>query len=130
MIDTPFPVTVTLGVPFTLSCTSRGSPPDTFTWRRSDGQAVPSINVNAVIHTNTSAVFCAEYMDTITTSGIYTYTCTVTNLIGSDSETITVTTGKYCFVLYQDTWYCIMRPRSWPHCEYIFREKNAIFIYM
>ena len=42
-------------------------------------------------HTNTSAVFRADYsINSVTTSDSGTYTCTVTNPIGSDSETITV----------------------------------------
>ena len=39
----------------------------------------------------TSAVFRADYfIDNVTTSDSGTYTCTVTNPIGSDNETITV----------------------------------------
>ena len=48
-------------------------------------------------HTDTSAVFCANYsINRVTTGDSGTYTCTVTNPIGSDSETITVNvSGKY-----------------------------------
>ena len=98
MVDSPDPVTVSIGVPFMLSCTSRGSPPDTFTWRKDSGPIVQSTNITNVTYTNASAVFLADYMDTVTTSGIYTYMCTVTNPIGSDSANITVTASKYCFV--------------------------------
>ena len=47
-------------------------------------------------HTNTSAVFRADYsIDSVTTSDSGTYTCTVTNPIGSNSAIITVVvTGK------------------------------------
>ena len=42
-----------------------------------------------------SAVFRADYsIDSVTTSDSGTYTCTVTNPIGSDSATITVVVGK------------------------------------
>ena len=42
-------------------------------------------------YNDNSAVFCADYsIDSITTSDSGTYTCTVTNPIGSDSATITV----------------------------------------
>ena len=85
-------VTVNLNDPLTLSCTSRGSPPDTFTWRKDNDPAVlQSISITAVDYTSTSAVFSADYsIDSVTTSDIGTYTCTVTNPIGSDSATITV----------------------------------------
>ena len=42
-------------------------------------------------YTSTSAVFHADYsIDSVTTSDSGTYTCTVTNPIGSDSAMITV----------------------------------------
>ena len=92
MIDTPSSstVTVTIGSSLTLSCTSRGSPPDTFTWRKDNDPAVlQSTSITAVDYT--SAVFRADYsIDNVTTSDSGTYTCTVTNPIGSDSTTITV----------------------------------------
>ena len=50
-----------------------------------------STNITAVDYTSTSAVFRADYsIDSVTTSDSGTYTCTVTNPIGSDSATITV----------------------------------------
>ena len=94
MIDTPSSstVTVTIGSSLRLSCTSRGSPPDTFTWRKDDDPTVlQSTSITAVDHTSTSAVFHAKYsINNVTTSDSGTYTCTVTNPIGSDSATITV----------------------------------------
>ena len=94
MIDTPSSSTVTVSVsdPVTLSCTSRGSPPDTFTWRKdNDLTVLQSTSITAVDHTDTSAVFRADYsIDSVTASDSGTYTCTVTNPIGSDSTTITV----------------------------------------
>ena len=95
MIDPPLSSTVTaaVGSPLTLSCTSRGSPPDTFTWRKDISPIVQSTSIITVTHTSTSAVFRADYsINSVTTSDSGTYTCTVTNLIGSDSETITVIT--------------------------------------
>jgi len=97
MIDPPSSstVTVVVGSPLTLSCTSRGSPPDTFTWRKDSGPIVQSTNITTVTHTDTGAVFRAEYsINNVTTSDSGTYTCTVTNPIGSDTKTITVITSK------------------------------------
>ena len=93
MIDPPSSSTVTVdvGSPLTLSCTSQGSPPDTFTWRKDSGPIVQSTSITTVTRTDTSAVFRADYsINSVTTSDSGTYTCTVTNPIGSDSETITV----------------------------------------
>ena len=89
-------VTVVAGFPLTLSCTSRGSPPDTFTWRKDSGPIVQSTSITTVTHTNTSAVFRADYfINSVTTSDNGTYTCTVINPIGSDSETVTVNVGMF-----------------------------------
>jgi len=75
-----------------LSCTSRGSPPDTFTWRKDNGPIAQSTSITTVTHNSTSAVFCADYsINNVSMSDNGTYTCTVTNPIGNDSETITVT---------------------------------------
>ena len=98
MIDPPSSsnVTVVVGPPLTLSCTSRGSPPDTFTWRKDSGPIVQSTSITTVNHTNTNAVFRADYsINSVTTNDNGTYTCTVTNPIGSDSETITVNVGMF-----------------------------------
>ena len=85
-------VIITSGSSLTLNCTSRGSPPDTFTWRKDNDQTVlQSTSITAVDYTSTSAVFrsvCSIDSVTETDNGIYT--CTVTNPIGSDSATITV----------------------------------------
>ena len=96
MIDPPSSstVTVVVGSPLTLSCTSRGSPPDTFTWRKDSGPIVQSTSITTVTHTDVSAMFRADYfIKNVTASDFGTYTCTVSNPIGSDSETITV--GMY-----------------------------------
>ena len=89
-------VIIASGSSLTLSCTSRGSPPDTFTWRKDNDQTVlQSTSITAVDYTSTSAVFRADYViDNITESDIGTYTCTVINPIGSDNATITVVTSK------------------------------------
>ena len=94
MIDPPSSSTVTVAVfsPLTLSCTSQGSPPDTFTWRKDRGPIVQSTSITTVEHTNDDAVFCANFsIDNINLDDSGIYTCTVTNPIGSDSETIAVT---------------------------------------
>ena len=94
VIDTPSSSTVTVNVgdPLTISCTSRGSPPDIFTWRKdNDPTVLQSTSITTVDYTSTSAVFRANYsIDSVTTSDSGTYICTVTNPIGCDKATITV----------------------------------------
>jgi len=52
---------------------------------------VQSTNITTVTHDSTSAVFQANYsINNVTTSDNGTYMCTVTNLIGSDNQSITV----------------------------------------
>ena len=84
--------TVSVGDSLTLSCTSQGSPPDTFTWRKDNDQiALQPTSITAVNYTGTSAVFRADYsIDSVTTRDSGTYKCTVTNPIGTDSTIITV----------------------------------------
>ena len=92
VIDTPSSstVTVTIGSSLTLSCTSRGSPPDTFIWRKdNDPTVLQSTSITTVDYTSTSAVFRTDYfIDSVTTSDNGTYTCIITNPIGSYSTTI------------------------------------------
>ena len=98
VIDTPSSSTVTIlaGSLLSLNCTSRGSPPDRFAWRKDGGSILQSIT-NQVTYTSTSAVFGADYsIDSVTTSDSGTYTCTVTNSIGSDSAMITVFINSKC----------------------------------
>ena len=93
MIDPPLSSTVTVAVgdSFTLSCTSQGSSPDTFTWRKDSGSIVQSTSITTVEHTSATVVFRANYsIDMVTFDDSGAYTCTVTNPLGSDSETITV----------------------------------------
>ena len=93
LIDPPSSSSIIIiaGSNLTLSCTSRGSPPDTFIWRKDSGSVVQSSSLITVSHTNTSAVFRSEYMiDNATTNDSGTYKCTVTNPIGSDGEVINV----------------------------------------
>ena len=97
MIDTPSSstVTVTIGSSLTLSCTSQGSPPDTFTWRKDNDPTVLQSTTTPVTYNDNSAVFRTDYsIDSVATSDNGTYTCTVTNPIGSDSITITVVISK------------------------------------
>ena len=100
MID-PMPpntMTVNVGTSLTLSCTSRGSPPDTFTWRKDSGQVLRS-TTNQMTYNDNSAVFRVDYsIDSATTSDSGTYTCNVTNPIGSDSATITVVVTSKLFI--------------------------------
>ena len=98
VIDTPSSsyVTVIIGSFLKLNCTSRGSPPDTFTWRKDNHPTVlQSTSITPVYYNSTSAVFHTNYsIDSVTISDSGTYTCTVTNPIGSYSATITVDVGK------------------------------------
>ena len=90
-------VTVSVGFLLTLNCTSRGSPPDTFTWRKDNGPTEQSTSITAVDHTSTSAVFRAYYsIGNVTTGDSGMYTCTVTNPIGSNSATIKVVVEGMC----------------------------------
>ena len=92
MIDTPSSSTITVNVgdPLTLSCTSRGSPPDTFTWRKDNGPVLQS-TTTPVTYNDNSAVFRANYsIASVTISDSGTYTCNVTNPIGTASAVITV----------------------------------------
>ena len=103
MIDAPLSSTinVSVGDPLTLNCTSRGSPPDTFTWRKdNDPMVLKFNNFTAVNHTITSAVFRANYsIDSVTINHSGLYTCTVTNPIGTSSTTFTVVViGKLLIV--------------------------------
>jgi len=57
-----------------------------------DGSPVTSSPIlNAVDHDSTNAEFQSDYtINSVTRSDSGTYTCTVTNPIGSDSQTINV----------------------------------------
>ena len=96
----PNTMTVNVGDPLTLSCTSRGSPPDTFTWRKDNGPVLQS-TITPVTYNDNSAVFRTDYsIDSVTTSDSGTYTCNVTNPIGTASVTVTVNViGKLSSVI-------------------------------
>ena len=117
MIDPPSlpTVTVSVGSPLTLPCTSRGSPPDTFTWRKDSGPMLQSTSITTVEHTSTTAVFHASYsIDGVTLDDSGSYTCTVTNPIGSDSETINVTViGMFCKRLEKYTSFTYSEKKLW-----------------
>ena len=69
-----------------LTCTSEGSPPDTFTWMKDGVQLQNNINTTSVTYTGSVAVFQSTYsISNISSSDIGNYTCTVSNPIGSDS---------------------------------------------
>ena len=88
-------VDIFFGSNITLTCTSSGSPPDTFTWMRDGVPVTQSTDITTVTYTNTMAVFSSSY--TISNASISdngTYTCTVTNPIGSDNNSFTVNIRK------------------------------------
>ena len=87
----PNTMTVNFGDPLMLSCTSQNSPPDTFTWRKDNVVVMESTSIDQVMYDDDSAVFRASYsIASVTTSDSGTYTCTVTNPIGTASAIITV----------------------------------------
>ena len=103
MIDPPLSSTVivVVGKSLTLSCTSRGSPPDTFTWMKDGTVLDPQPNVTTLVHDTTTANFQTNYtISNVTTRDSGTYACTVTNPIGSDSENINVIVAGELRLLY------------------------------
>jgi len=103
MIDPPSSSTVTVAVgdSFTLSCNSRGSPPDTFTWMKDGIVLNPQPNVITLAHDSTTANFQTNYtISNVATSDSGTYTCTAINPIGSDSENIGVVVTGELILLY------------------------------
>jgi len=104
MIDPPSSSTVTVAVggSLTLSCTSQGSPPDTFTWMKDD-TPVPLTPTLTALDPST-AQFQSNYsFDSVTESSSGNYTCTVTNPIGNHSQSISVVvvTGKFILLCCQ-----------------------------
>ena len=89
-------VDIDFGSDIILSCTSSGSPPDTFTWMKDGVPVTQSTSITAVTYNATSAVFNSDY--TISNFGLTdngTYTCTVTNPIGSDDYTFIINIRKF-----------------------------------
>ena len=86
----------TSGITFNLTCTSSGSPPDTFTWMKDGIPVTQSTNVTTVIYNRTVAVFSSSYTIGISDNG--TYTCTVINPIGSDSFNFNSIRKLYMYV--------------------------------
>jgi len=89
----------------TLSCTSRGSPPDTFTWMK-DGSPVNSSSTLKVNYDSINAVFRSDYtIKSVSKRDSGRYTCTVTNPIGSDSLTTNVVSidGKLLYSIVSTT---------------------------
>ena len=93
-------VDIVLGSNITLTCTSSGSPPDTFIWIKDYFLLLPQSNdITTVTYTNTMAVFSSSY--TISNIGIIDngiYTCIVINPIGSDYYSFTVNIRKLLYV--------------------------------
>ena len=92
---TPSIVNAHIGFTLTLSCTSEGSPPDTFTWMKDGVLITQSTAIITVTHTSDIAVFRSEYtISRVTASDNGTYTCTVSNPFGNDSYSIDVIPGN------------------------------------
>ena len=80
-----------LGDSVSLSCTSEGSPPDTFAWMKDGIELQSNINTASVTYTGSAAVFQSTYsISNFSSSDIGTYTCTVTNPIGKASMDISL----------------------------------------
>ena len=91
---------IVLGSNITLTCTSSGSPPDTFTWMKDGVPVIQSTDITTVTYTNTVAVFSSSYtISNVSVSDNGTYTCTVTNPIGSDNRNITIYFRKLFYQL-------------------------------
>ena len=103
-------VRVISGFSLTLSCISRGSPPDSFTWWNNGFQINQSTNITAITHTNNTAIFRSDYyIDAVTTDNGGVYICNVTNPIGSDSKAVTVNVaGMFGTWLHITLYYCVM----------------------
>jgi len=82
-----------LGDSVSLTCTSENSPPDTFIWMKDGIELQNNIVTTSVTHTSTLAVFQSTYsIVNFSSSDIGTYTCTITNPIGTDSLNISLDT--------------------------------------
>ena len=91
---------IVLGSNITLTCTSSGSPPDTFTWTKDGVPVIQSTDITTVTYTNTVAVFSSSYtISNVSVSDNGTYTCTVTNPIGSDNGNFTIYFRKLFYQL-------------------------------
>ena len=85
------PVITDLDSSLTLSCISQNSPPDTFTWRKDGGPVMESTSIIKETHDANRADFRADFsIDSVTADDGGTYTCNVTNPLGSNSATISV----------------------------------------
>ena len=80
-----------IGSPLILSCTSEGSPPDTFTWMKDGTPIAQSTSITTVTHTSAAAEFQTNYtINNFDIDYVGTYTCIVNNPIGNDSSSIEV----------------------------------------
>ena len=101
-------VDIVLGSSITLTCTSSGSPPDTFTWMKDGVSVTQSTDITTMVYTNTMAVFNSSYIiNNVSASDNGTYTCTVTNLIGSDNSTFTIYIRKSLLCMHACMYVCM-----------------------
>ena len=93
-------VDIVLGSNITLTCTSSGSLPDTFTWMKDGVPVTQSTDITTVTYTNTMAVFSSSYtISNVSVSDNGTYTCTVTNPIGSDNNNFIIYIRKLLYLM-------------------------------
>lgn len=89
---------VVIGSSLTLTCTSTGSPPDTFIWMKDGALITQLTSITPANYTRTSAVFHSNYtINNLSLSDNGTYTCMVANIIGGDSHNINVYVCKLFF---------------------------------
>ena len=91
-----------IGCTLTLTCTSSGSPPDTFIWMKNGVPITNSCNITALNNTNTTAIFSTTYtISNLSINDMGVYSCTVRNPIGSDTrEVINISICKcLCFIM-------------------------------
>ena len=94
-VTTPFmAIKEVFGKSLSLTCTSDGSPPDTFTWMKDGKPIQKNIITTKVTYNRDVAVFKSTYsIVNFSESDVGVYTCKITNPMGSDFANIFVDTN-------------------------------------